>query len=286
MSLSFLLALAFVQQSTPYPRAELLIEPKDLIANVAKYRVLDVRPQTQFEKGHLRWAVWVDHDAWAKTFAKHQDLKAWSKIIGDLGIDNQTEVAIYDDGSTKDAARVWWVMRYFNHTKVRIVHAGWHGLMQADVAATTKVGVIQPQTFAIASPAQARLADKASVLDILNNRTGVQIIDTRSEKEYCGETKLAKRGGAIPGAIHLEWTDAIDPKTKRFKSAGELTKLFKDTGIDLKKKSVTHCQSGGRAAVMAFALEMMGSDGVSNYYRSWSEWGNDPSTPIVLPKKK
>ena len=38
-------------------------------------------------------------------------------------------------------------------------------------------------------------------------------------------------------------------------------------------------------AVLAFALELMGGNDVRNYYRSWSEWGNDADTPIVKPKQ-
>lgn len=37
---------------------------------------------------------------------------------------------------------------------------------------------------------------------------------------------------------------------------------------------------------MAFGLELMGAKDVSNYYRSWSEWGNADDTPVVLGKKK
>ena len=36
---------------------------------------------------------------------------------------------------------------------------------------------------------------------------------------------------------------------------------------------------------MAFGMELMGANDVSNYYRSWSEWGNSGDTPIVKPKK-
>ena len=36
---------------------------------------------------------------------------------------------------------------------------------------------------------------------------------------------------------------------------------------------------------MAFTLELMGAKQVRNYYRSWAEWGNNPDTPIVKPKK-
>jgi thiosulfate/3-mercaptopyruvate sulfurtransferase len=105
-------------------------------------------------------------------------------------------------------------------------------------------------------------------------------------KEYCGDTRTAKRNGAIPRARHLEWKDLIDPKTSRFKPPAEMTRLFKAAHINLDRPTVTYCQSGGRAAVLAFTLELMGAKNVRNYYRSWAEWGNDEDTPIEKPKPK
>ena len=77
----------------------------------------------------------------------------------------------------------------------------------------------------------------------------------------------------------------IEPKSQRFKSAEELSKLFRAAGIDPARPALTYCQSGGRASVVAFALDLMGGADVRNYYRSWAEWGNADDTPIVLPKK-
>jgi thiosulfate/3-mercaptopyruvate sulfurtransferase len=118
----------------------------------------------------------------------------------------------------------------------------------------------------------------------LSSLTGqkLQIVDARSKAEFCGVDVLSnKRAGAIPGAKQLEWSDLIDKETQRFKSAAELSRLLASAGIDLIHPTVTHCQSGGRASVMAFGLELMGAKDVSNYYRSWSEWGNSADTPIA-----
>ena len=65
----------------------------------------------------------------------------------------------------------------------------------------------------------------------------------------------------MPGAKQLEWIDLIDKRTHRFKSAAELKKLFADAGVELDRPTAAHCQSGGRAAVMAFGLELMGGKG-------------------------
>jgi thiosulfate/3-mercaptopyruvate sulfurtransferase len=37
---------------------------------------------------------------------------------------------------------------------------------------------------------------------------------------------------------------------------------------------------------MAFAMELMGAQDVSNYYPGWGEWGNADDTPIVVEKTK
>jgi thiosulfate/3-mercaptopyruvate sulfurtransferase len=127
------------------------------------------------------------------------------------------------------------------------------------------------------------LAEKKDVQAILEDQSS-QILDARSDAEYCGSTGGATRKGHIPGAVALEWSDLLTPD-KKFKSADELKKLFAERKVDLDKPAVTYCQSGGRAAVLAFALELMGAKHVRNYYKSWAEWGNAGDTPVELPKK-
>ena len=39
------------------------------------------------------------------------------------------------------------------------------------------------------------------------------------------------------------------------------------------------------ASRLPVTLELMGDKDVSNYYRSWAEWGTDPDPPVVKPKK-
>ena len=111
-------------------------------------------------------------------------------------------------------------------------------------------------------------------------------MDARSKGEFCGTADTARKNGAIPGAVHLEWTETLDPKTKRFKSPAELLALLAERHIDVNKPAVTYCQSGGRAAAVAFVLELMGGNQVANYYRSWAEWGNAADTPVVQPPAK
>jgi thiosulfate/3-mercaptopyruvate sulfurtransferase len=272
-----------------YPRADLLIEPSVLAGKTKFYNILDVRPKTRYDEGHIVGAVRVDPDEWARAFAASQDRAQWAARIGKLGITQSSPIVIYDDTRAKDAARVWWILRYFGAQDVRLLNGGWPAWKAAGNSVGTEAPVPTPRDFAIGAPSDGapsdgRLATKERILKVLKADQKPQLIDARSEAEHCGTTKLAKRGGAIPGSVHLEWSDALDPKTQKFKSPAELTRLFKDAGIDLNRPAITYCQSGGRAAVMAFTLELMGARDVANYYRSWSEWGNAEDTPVEQKK--
>ena len=46
--------------------------------------------------------------------------------------------------------------------------------------------------------------------------------------------------GRIPGAVHLEWLNYIDGKTKEFKPANELRALFEQHGVKPESEIITY----------------------------------------------
>ena len=120
------------------------------------------------------------------------------------------------------------------------------------------------------------------MIDSLKDHS-LQIVDARSDAEFTGADKHKnKRAGHVPTAKHLEWLDLIDQNTHRFKSSDQLAALFRQAGIVLDRPTATYCQSGGRAAVMVFGMDLMGATRTANYCASWHEWGNEDDTPIVV----
>lgn len=290
----FLVAITWVAGTTaladdqPYPRPDLLIETAELAkAEVrGRYVILDAREAAKFEKERVPGARWVDHAAWAKSFRGGEDAAGWGKRIGALGIDAETKVVVYDDVLARDAARIWWVLRFWGVEDVRLLNGGWN-TWKREVHPVESGPMNEPAAKSFTpQPRHPRLTKKSDLLGELQHPTA-QIVDARSVGEFCGLLKLSnKRAGAVPGAKPLEWSELLDRKTGKFKPAGELRRLFTDAGIVLDRPSVTYCQSGGRASVMAFGLELMGADRVSNYYASWAEWGNTDDTPIVAGKPR
>jgi thiosulfate/3-mercaptopyruvate sulfurtransferase len=287
IAVTVVLVAATATASADYPRPDLLVEPAALARPVEGNRVvvLDAREKAKYAAGHVPGARWVDHAEWAKGFADGNDTAGWSKRIGSLGIAADTRVVVYDDNRSKDAARIWWVLRYWGVKDVRLLNGGWLGWERGKLMTETGEQRVAAVPFtAVAAP--DRLATQDDLLKSLGGGK-LQIIDARSEKEFCGIDALTnKRAGAIPGAKHLEWIDLIDKDTHRFKPPADLAKLFDSAGVRLDRPTATHCQSGGRAAVMAYGLELMGAKDVRNYYKSWSEWGNAADTPVVTPAPK
>ena len=233
-----LLCAAMTRQvgADTYPRADLLVEPAQLAKpDVARqFVILDARAQESYQQEHIPAARRVDHDAWAKAFGDGHDTESWSKRIGELGIGSDSKVVIYDDNGMKDAARIWWILRYWGVDDVRLLNGGWKTWTAERFPTTNETPSFRGDRPSSRPTARVeRLANKQQMLDLLHDK-GVQIVDARSEKEFCGiDAQKNKRAGNIPGAKHLEWSDLIDQQTHRFKTSDELRALFAKAGIDL-----------------------------------------------------
>jgi thiosulfate/3-mercaptopyruvate sulfurtransferase len=278
------LALAAGVDPDQYPRGELLVEPAALAkANAGDQVILDVRSAAAYRAGHIPGAISVEAATLSKAFSTDEDPESWARRLGQLGMDAKKDIVVYGD-DWREAARIWFILRYWGVENAKLLNGGWAAWKAADGKISNEVTKPTPLA-ASAHRSVGRVATKGQVQAAVNDKSA-QIWDARSTGEFQGQTGGAKRKGCIPGAIHLEWSDLIDAKTQKVKPAAELSKLLKDSGIDPSKPVVTYCQSGGRASVAAFVMELMGGTQVRNYYRSWAEWGSADDTPVQKPEKK
>lgn len=263
------------------PETSLLIEPAELQSRLSdpRLRILDVRSEDDFASGHIPGAVRVDVAAW-KTLALSEnglhDKDAWAEKVGALGIRRETPVVVYG-GPMPETARVWWTLKYLGVEDAALLNGGWRVWSNENRPVEDTATTVEPVKFEPALQ-DARLEE----IDALKQRIGdedVAIVDCRSTDEFTGRLALGKRGGHIPGAAHLEWSDLLD-NDGRFKPRAELQAMFLERGIVPGKTAVAHCQSGGRATVNAFALELLGYPDVKVYYQSWQEWSADEDAPV------
>jgi thiosulfate/3-mercaptopyruvate sulfurtransferase len=266
-----------------------LIQPRALAEELASPEaplVIDLRPAEQFARGQIGPAVHLDLWGVSLIDTSEAPLKAFMWMIGHLfslrGVEPFKSVVVYEQDAGMRAARAFWFLEYLSHPNVRVLDGGFG----AWVAAGLPVGTTPATPTASAwhgTPDASKIATWSDVREQLGNPS-TAIVDTRSEGEYYGEVVRAKRGGAIPGAVHLEWKRNLTPDG-HFKSPAELRAMYSAIGVTPEREVITYCQGGYRAAHTYLALRRLGFPDVRTYTGSWKEWGDREDLPLEVTRR-
>ena len=201
-------------------------------------------------------------------------LKAW-------GLDNDSDVVLYDDGPGAYAARAWWLLAWLGKRDgVYILDGGlkaWH-------AAGLPLSLDPPQnslgTFTGAP--DASLLINAQALQQRLGESAMTLLDARALPRFKGEIEpIDPVAGHIPGAQCAAFTDNLGADG-RFLPADQLKQRFAEKlGERSPTELVAYCGSGVTACHNLFALCLAGYPLGRLYAGSWSEWINDPQRGVA-----
>lgn len=250
--------------------------------------VLDVRPAEAFAVSRLPGAIHLDLWGVSLIDTSPAPLRAFMWMIGHLfslrGVTPGRAVVVYEgDQSGIRAARVFWLLEYLGHPNVRVLDGGAAAWTRAGFAMTGEVVTPVPSTWHGDADA-SKLATWDQVLARLG-KPEVAIVDTRAQSEYFAEEIRAKRGGAIPGAVNLEWKNNLQPDGT-FKPETDLRAMYASLGVTPDREVVTYCQGGYRAAHTYLALRILGFPHIRNYTGSWKEWGDRDDLPLEVARRR
>lgn len=239
----------------------------DEYLHASDLRIVDVRPADAYAEGHIPGAVQVDLAALATTIDDVQGMligpDAFATIMGQLGIDHETAVVLYDSNWGMPAARVLWALNYYGHTNAAVLNGGWDRWEEEKRAISTAVVPPAPTHF-IAQPVPHQLAELDWIQAHLNN-PNVVLIDTRTPSEFAA--------GHLPNALNWDWMNGVPAEGwDTLRPAQELAAELATLGVTPDKEIVTYCRSGARAAHTHLLLRTLGYPRVRNYDGSWLEW--------------
>ncbi len=282
--LTLLAAIGGEALAAGYGNPQFLVET-DWLARHSSNRdlvVIDMRNSPEeYAAGHIPGAVYLAVNQIRLAlkepgFTMPPDYEI-EEVLGQLGIAAETMVVAYDDQGGLNASRLFFTLDYAGHDKMALLDGGltkWvaegHPLSKEVRQAGKTVYRVQPRTQRVAS---------ARWIVASLGKSNLALVDARSPKEFQGEDVRAKRGGHIPGAANIEWTQNLTAD-KTFKPADGLLALYEKAGVTKDKTVVSYCQTMHRGSLSYFVLRLLGYPDVRGYDRSWSEWGNDPNLPV------
>jgi thiosulfate/3-mercaptopyruvate sulfurtransferase len=255
-----------------------------------KIRLVEVDVDTTaYDQGHIAGAVGWNWQTQLQDNVRRDliEKSALEELLGKSGISNDTTILLYGDNNNWFAAYALWQLKYYGHKDVRLIDGGRKKWIAEKRPLTTDAPKIAPASYHASAPDESIRAYRDQVSAAMKKGDGAALVDVRSVDEFTGKilappglNETAQRGGHIPGAANIPWSQAAN-EDGTFKSADALKQLYEGKGVGGGGEVIAYCRIGERSSHTWFVLKyLLGWKDVKNYDGSWTEWGNLVGAPI------
>ena len=201
--------------------------------------------------------------------------------LGQMGIDNATQIVVYDRNASQYCGRLWWMLKWLGHDAVAVLDGGLQAWKAQGGALASGPATSGPATTFLIKPPLRQLVLMQTVASQLGRPTQT-IVDARAVVRYRGDVEpLDPIAGHIPGALNRPFTDNFTADG-HFKSANVLKAEWEQVLAGRDASTVVHhCGSGVTAIPNLLAMELAGYSPTALYAGSWSEWSRTAGLPCA-----
>jgi thiosulfate/3-mercaptopyruvate sulfurtransferase len=272
-----------------------LITPETLFANLnqpnwvivdCRFNLMDTKAGYRaYSAAHLPNARYANLDFDLSASKTHNtgrhplpDAKQFMVKLGSWGINNETQVVVYDDASGMMAGRLWWLLRWVGHRAVALLDGGLPAWQSAKYPLSDAAPKIIPCEFH--GVAQDNLWVSTEFVAHELQSSGCVLIDARPPERFRGEQEpIDPIAGHVPFAKNFPLSQNLAPDGK-FLPAEVLRARFEALGVP-PQQVVSMCGSGVTACHNLLAMEVAGLTGARMYVGSWSEWITRPEHAVA-----
>ncbi len=243
--------------------------------------VLDVRDRALHDHRHVVGALPV---TWQE-FSVQQDPDRGRLLDDDdtltarlqaLGISVDTPVVVVGRplGGWGEDGRLVWMLRTLGHPGSALVDGGMHALTGAGLPMTHEPTPSPPPGDFVVDRRDDWNIQRDALRDLWlpEPPDDVVVVDTREPREFDGATPYGEsRGGHIPGAVHLHWSDLVNSYGYLLGNDTLRTRLA-HRGITPDRTIIAYCTGGVRSAWLITLLKDLNFPTTQNYAGSLWEW--------------
>ena len=239
------------------------------------YILIDARKTDSYKKKHIQGAVNIERAEIMISEPVANMLATSSKVsraAGNAGLKETSDLIIYDDNKSMDAARLYWTLKIWGHKgNILLTSGGMKALEREGMPLTDKLPAIASQSYKTSPLDASMITSKEEIIKKIENPAeNYVLIDVRSDEEY--------NAGNIPGSIHINYEKNMflnQEKGDTFRPVSHIRILYKELGITPDDEIVLYCKTSVRAANTYAALYNAGYRNLKIYDGAWLEWSTE-----------
>jgi thiosulfate/3-mercaptopyruvate sulfurtransferase len=274
-----------------------ILSEEDVAHDYRQLQIIDARPKSAFETGHIPGAIWMGWEEWCEPAPRHAGpvlaqggywgvlapagAQEYGNRLRSHGLCDDRPIVVYADGPRTRGreGRIAWMLLYLGASTVFLLDGGWSTWLAH--RGEVQVGTQNPGSgrFTVAIQPERRATLRALRAWYRAGKLPA-LIDTRSKPEFDGDIQeYLPRRGHLVGACLFPFADLFEPDGRYIPREKYLKLLPHEARQAM--KVVTYCEVGVRASLFAMLHEAYSGQVVAVYEGSVMQWALAPDLPMI-----